>query len=121
VRGVVALAGVYDLERLMSFSESKLAASVRSSVPAGDADVRRFSPERNVRPGAPPMLLVVGGDETPPMIAEQRLMASAVRAVGGDVTTAEIPDLGHMGLVMHLSHPQSGVLSNLMTFIERHP
>jgi acetyl esterase/lipase len=119
IRGFAMLAGPYDLARLMTFSDAGLASSVRSSL-RGD-DLQRFSPARNVRAGHPPMLLLVGGDETPAMIAEQRSMASALRAVGGDVTTAEIPGEDHMGLVMHLSRPNAPVLSELMTFFQRHP
>jgi acetyl esterase/lipase len=119
IRGFASLAGPYDLARLVTFSDSGLAASVRSSL-SGD-DVQRLSPERNVRAGNPPLLLLVGGDETPAMIAEQRSMASALRAVGGEVTTAEIPGEDHMGLVMHLSRPRAPALSELMTFIARHP
>ena len=104
---------------MIAFSDAGLAAGVRSSL--GGDDVQRFSPERNVRAGHPPLLLLVGADETPAMVAEQRSMAAALRAVGGEVTTAEIPGEDHMGLVMHLSRPHAPVLSALMTFIERHP
>lgn len=119
VRGFAMLAGPYDLARLMTFPDANLVASVQSSL-TGD-DVQRFSPERHVRPDHPPMLLLVGGDEDPAMIAEQRSMAATLQRVGGDVTATEIPGEDHMGLVMHLSRPGDPVLSALVTFIEGHP
>jgi acetyl esterase/lipase len=119
VRGFAMLSGPYDLGRLMSFSAADLAAKVRASV--SDEDIERYSPSRHVRPGHPPMLLLVGGDEEAFMLAEQRAMAAALRGVGGDVTAVEIPGASHMGLVMDLSRPGNRALSELLTFIERHP
>jgi acetyl esterase/lipase len=119
VRGFASLAGPYDLARLLTFSDSSLATEVRSSLDAGD--MQRFSPEGHVHPGYPPVLLMVGGDEAPAMLGEQRSMASTLRAVGGDVTATEIPGEDHMGLVMHLSRPNAPALSQLLAFIGAHP
>jgi dipeptidyl aminopeptidase/acylaminoacyl peptidase len=110
------LSGPYDLARLAAFSPPGLAAKVRAS--ASQEDVERYSPERHVRSGDPPMLLLVGGDEDPSMLAEQRSMAAALRGVGGDVTTVELPGENHMGLVMHLSQPGDRALSELLRFID---
>jgi acetyl esterase/lipase len=118
VRGVAMLAGPYDLERLATFSAPGLAAKVRAS--AGPDDMERYSPERHVRPGHRPVLLLVGSDEDTPMIAEQRSMAAALRRIGGDVTAVEIPGENHMDLVMHLSRPEDRTLSELLKFIELH-
>jgi len=118
VRGFAMLSGAYDLERLAAFSVPSLAAKVRAS--ASPADIERYSPERHVRPGHPPILLLVGGDEDPSMIAEQRSMGAALRAVGGDVTTVEIAGESHMGLVMHLSQSGDQALSDLLKFIALH-
>lgn len=118
VRGFAMLSGPYDLGRLISFSGAALADEIRAS--AAGEDLQRYSPERRLRPGPPPMLLLVGGDEDASMIAEQRSMAAALRQVGGDVTAAEIPGASHMGLVMDLSRPGDRTLSALLDFIERH-
>ena len=118
VRGFAMLSGPYDLARLVAFSAPGLAAKVRAS--ASQEDIERYSPERHVRPGHPPMLLLVGGDEDPSMIAEQRSMAAVLHGVGGGVTTVEIPGESHMGLVMHLSQPGNRALADLMNFIELH-
>lgn len=119
VRGFMLLSAPYDLARLVTFSAENLAAKVRASV--NQEDIERYSPERHVRPGQQPMLLLVGGNEETPMIAEQRSMAEAIRAVGGDVTSVEIPGANHMDLVMDLSQPEDRTLSELLTFIELHP
>jgi acetyl esterase/lipase len=118
VRGFAGLAGPYDLARLMAFPDRSLAAKVRASTT--DGDVERYSPERHVRRGGPPTLLLVGGDDTPALLAEQRSMAAALRNVGGDVTAAELPGEGHMDLVMHLSRPNDAALRELLAFIDRH-
>lgn len=119
VRGFAMLAGPYDLERLAAFSAPGLAAKVRAS--ASHEDRETYSPERHVRPGHPPFLLLVGGDDDPSLVAEQRSMAVALRRVGGDVTAVELPGEGHMDLVMHLSRPGDRALSELLSFIELHP
>jgi acetyl esterase/lipase len=119
IRGVAMLSGPYDLERLATSSASGLAAKVRAS--ANHDDIETYSPERHVRPGHPPLLLLVGGDEDPSMISEQRSMAAALRGVGGDVAAVEIPGESHMGLVMHLSRPNDRTLSELLNFIQIHP
>ena len=118
VRGFAMLSGPYDLSRLMSLSDADLAAKVRAS--ASHEDIERYSPERHVRPGHPPMLLLVGGNEDRFMIAEQRSMAAALQGVGGDVTVAKIPGGSHMGLVMDLSRPGNRTLAELLRFIELH-
>jgi acetyl esterase/lipase len=118
VRGFAMLSGPYDLARLVAFAAPDLAAKVRAS--ASHEDIERYSPERHVRPGHPPILLLVGGDEDPSMIAEQRSMAAALGGVGGDVTAVEIPGESHMDLVMHLSQPGDRALSELLKFIELH-
>jgi len=118
VRGFAALAGPYDLARLASFADSGLASEVKAS--ASGSEIERYSPERQVRPGYPPMLLLVGADEGPSMLGEQRSMAAALRKVGDNVTTAELPGTDHMGLIMHLSRTGSRARSELLTFIEKH-
>jgi len=118
VRGFAAFSGPYDLARLANFPDQSLAAKVKSSTTA--ADVGRYSPERRVRPGFPPMLLLVGAKEDPFMIAEQRSMAATLRDGGGDVTTAELPGEGHMDMVMHLSRSNNAARSALIGFIEQH-
>jgi acetyl esterase/lipase len=117
VRGFAALAGPYDLGRLASFHDESLASKVRASLSAGD--VERYSPERQVRAGGPPLLLLVGADEDPFLIAEQRSMAAALRAVGGDVTAEEVPGEDHMGLVMHLSQENDRTRAALLQLIQR--
>jgi acetyl esterase/lipase len=118
VRGFAALAGPYDLARLAAFADPSLAGKIRASVTA--ADIEGFSPERHVRPGGPPMLLLVGDRDTPPMVAEQRSMAAALRGAGRDVTAVELAGEDHMDLVMHLSRPGNPALSQLLAFMQRH-
>ena len=118
VRGFAMLSGPYDLARLISRSAADLADKVRAS--ANDHDVERYSPGRHVRAGHPPTLLLVGGDEEAFMLSEQRSMAAALRAVGGDVTAVELPGASHMGVVMDLSRPGNAALPALLAFIENH-
>lgn len=118
IRGFAMLSGPYDLARLISHAAADLAGKVRAS--ASDEDIERYSPERHVRPGHPPTLLLVGGDEEAFMVAEQRSMAAALRRAGGDVTAIELPGVSHMGLVMDLSRPGNAALPALLGFIEDH-
>jgi len=119
VRGFAALAGPYDLARLADFADGDLLSEVRASAPG--PDVARFSPERHVRPDVPPMLLLVGENESPFLVAEQRAMAAALQGVGADFATAELPGEDHMGLIMHLAQADNRARAELLRFIERHP
>jgi acetyl esterase/lipase len=118
VRGFAMLSGPYDLARLISHAAADLAGKIRAS--ASDDDIERFSPERHVRPGHPPTLFLVGGDEEAFMVAEQRSMAAALRQAGGDVTAVELPGVSHMGLVMDLSRPGNAALPAMLRFIDNH-
>jgi acetyl esterase/lipase len=118
IRGFAGLAGPYDLARLATFPDASLASKVKASTSA--ADFERYSPERHVRPGSPPLLLLVGTNDDAFLIAEQRSMATALRTASCDVTTVEIPGEDHMDLVMHLSQADNRARSELLAFMAKH-
>jgi len=119
IRGFAMLSGVYDLTRLIAFSDAGLAAQVKASATA--QDLERYSPERQVRTGpvagSAPMLLLVGGDEEPAMRAEQRSMIAALGRAGANATSVEVSGADHMDMVMHLSYPGDRALAALARFI----
>lgn len=119
VRGFASLAGIYDLARIAPHLGLPLADAIRRSV-VDDEGLKRFSPEKQVRADHPPMMVLVGSGESAAGIEEYRQMSTALKNVGGDVTTIEVPGPGHMDVVMHLSDKEDRVLTELLDFIERH-
>lgn len=117
IQGFASLAGPYDLERIARGVDKEIAAEIAASAPGADA--ARFSPERHVRPDHAPLLLLVGGEEEPGLLAEHRAMVATLRATGGNFTAEELPGEDHMGLVMHLSESENPTLAALRAFVDR--
>lgn len=119
VRGFVSMSGVYEQLRYLSGADATGAARARE-VAANDGAPERFNPERLVKPGHPPMMLLVSDQDAPQLVDEYRHMKGALQAAGGDVRFAEIPGEDHMDVVMHLSRPNDRVLSEIVRFIKSH-
>jgi hypothetical protein len=66
-----------------------------------------------------PALLVVGLKDDEVLIREQRSMARAMAATPRPATVVEIPQDGHMSLVLDLGTDDDQVLGPLLAFIER--
>lgn len=119
IKGVIGLAGPYAMV------PSKV-ASVRD-VFAGMPDENVARPVHFVTTGnfpkpPPPMLLVYGlGDKTVGR-ANAPEFAALLRAMGGDVTHIEYPDITHPGIVLALAHYFRGrapVLEDTAAFVNR--
>ncbi len=120
VRGFACLAGAYDLSGLLAGLDAGLAERVRRSA-QDDVGLRRFSPLVNLRPDHPPLLLVVGSQEDPVLLAQHRQLSAGLQGLGGPFHSVEVAGEDHMDLVMHLSRKDDRVRSELLSFIQRHP
>jgi acetyl esterase/lipase len=118
VRGFASLGGIYDLARILPALEPDEAATVRR-LAGGDAGLARFSPQQKVRADHPPMLLIIGQRDAPFLVSEHREMARALAETTPATTTIEIPEDGHMSLLLDLGTDGDEVLAPLVEFIQR--
>lgn len=97
VRAVVGLAGPYDF---FPFDTDRSRAAFES-VGAGPES----QPVNNVGPGAPPMLLVHGEEDTVVRIRNSQALESALRAAGASAETLYLPGKTHNDPLLALTHP----------------
>ena len=92
VAGGIAISGLYDLEpiRLSYLNET---------VGLDAAMAHRNSPLHALRPGMPPLTLVVGGAESDEFKRQQADFAAALTAAGNAVATEEVAGLHHFAVI----------------------
>jgi arylformamidase len=101
VRGACSISGVYELEPVRrSYHQDILRLDA--------ATVRTMSPLRQVPKRAGPLILAVGGDETPEFLHQQEDLVAAWRAGGLAVQVVDLPGRHHFSAVDALAdrnHP----------------
>lgn len=116
IAGLVGLAGPYDFLPLRADDLKTI---------FGPPEARpRSQPIRYADAGAPPMLLVHGGDDRLVEPGNSRRLAAAVRAAGGEAEVVVYEDRGHISLVASLARPlrfHTPVLDDISRFIEKLP
>jgi len=95
--GIAGLAGPYD------FLPLKWRATKRAF--AGAQDLEATQPVNRIGPGAPPLFLASGEDDTTVLPKNSANLAKAARAAGVAVTEKRYPEIGHAGLLLALSKP----------------
>ena len=96
IDGVIALSGIYDLVPLLS-------TSLNTKLKLDGAEAEANSPLHRVRAGLPPALFVVGAEETPAFIAQNRVMADGWRRAGNDSFVDEAVAADHFSLLQAFS------------------
>jgi acetyl esterase/lipase len=114
VRGVVGLAGLYDLPGTTATLRPRHAAVVRALF--GD-DLRSRSPLHRVHAGAPPALLLAAARDDASLLAGHAAMAAALRAAGVACDEATLPGRGHMGLVIEMGLERDEVSDRVAAFV----
>jgi acetyl esterase/lipase len=112
VKGVAALAGPYDF--------LPLDLDVTRAAFGGAADLAATQPINFVSPGAPPMLLATGADDTTVYPRNSEALAERLRRVGTPVSVRRYPGIGHIGIMLALSRPFRGnaaVLADVAQFV----
>jgi acetyl esterase/lipase len=97
VAGVIGLAGPYDFLPLES--------ATLKAIFGPESGWRRSQPIDYVAPGAPPMLLLTGSDDTTVDPANTRRLAARARAAGNPVTATVYPAVGHRMLIGAIARP----------------
>jgi len=110
--GTVGIAGPYAVDPLRY-------RSVRA-IFAEHPDPADTRPITFADGSAPPMLLIHGGGGTV-YPSNSRALAGKIGRAGGDVRYVEIPDIGHIALVLALAKPfrrDGGVFATAMAFLD---
>lgn len=114
VRGLVGIAGPYAFNPLDH-------GSVRA-IFAEHPEPRDMRPIDFADGSAPPMLLIHGADDGTVYPANSRGLAQRIQSAGGEASYVEIPDTGHIAVVLALAKPfrrDGGVLDMATAFIGR--
>ena len=101
VAGVIGLAGPYDFLPLKS--------AALKAIFGPESQWMRSQPIAYVAPGAPPMLLATGSDDTTVDPANTQRLAARARAAGNAVTATVYPSIGHQMLI--------GAFARQLTFL----
>lgn len=97
VAGVIGLAGPYDFLPLKS--------ATLKAIFGPESGWMRSQPIAYVAPGAPPMLLATGSDDTTVDPGNTQRLAARSRAAGNSVTATVYPSIGHRMLVGAFARP----------------
>lgn len=106
VKGGCAISGIYDLEPIR--------LCYLNDIVGLDGDMAaRNSPIRHIPPRAAPLILCVGGDETPEYQRQQAEFADAWRQAGHGLALVEAPGHHHFTVVDELGRAGSALNSAL--------
>jgi len=110
IKAGIAISGVFDLRPL---PHSWLAPKLRL-----DHDtVMRESPQLDVRPCPTPLVVTVGGDETPEFRRQSADYLAAWRAVGNDGRDVPMPGLNHFTAIEGYGHADSPLTAMTLDLI----
>jgi acetyl esterase/lipase len=111
IRGVVGLAGPYDFELKTPSLQAVFGAA---------PNLRETQPIAFAAGGAPPILLVTGDADETVNPENSRSLARALTATGSPVVMREVPGLGHLGVLLHLSPlwaPRGALREEIIRFL----
>ena len=114
IRGVIGLSGPYDF---YPFDTDSTRAAFGSAGAGPDSQ-----PVNTVTPGAPPMLLIHGTDDTTVKLRNSKALAAALREAGNSVETLYLPGQNHADPLLRLARPwrrDARVFDAMMQFMDR--
>ncbi len=116
VRGVISLAGVYDVRNLSDEPHSWQVVDFKIYGQTSDARAR-ISPALDIDPHAPPFMIVCGSDDDPDACDRAIYFMRRLHAAG--VSAFVIRDMGadHVGVLRSAIDPRDPVFAALMHFI----
>lgn len=110
IDGVVAMSGIFDLAPLVG-------TSLNDKLRLDAASAAACSPLRRVRAHAPPMLVVVGEEETPAFIDQSRRLHEAWTEAGNRSALHLAPGADHFSLLRHFASPAGPLFAEVDTLI----
>lgn len=108
IRGVIAISGIYDVPAGFEYAF------------ATDEDRRNASPMRFVRDGAPPFLVVRGGNDAKLVLRQTGPFAESLGKHGVSVETEVYPEEDHNSIIALASIRKSPLLERIVRFVEDH-
>ncbi len=114
IRGVIGLSGPYDF---YPFDTDSTRAAFGNAGAGPDSQ-----PVSTVTPGAPPMLLIHGTDDTTVKLRNSKALAEALREAGNSVETLYLPGQNHADPLLRLARPwrrDARVFDAMMQFMDR--
>jgi len=112
--GFVGLAGPYAFDPTTWHSTKDIFAGPENS--------ERARPVTFARPDAPPALVMHGLDDSVVRLWNMQTLAKQLKDAGADVHQIELPDVGHIGVVLAIAWPfrsRAPVLSETLEFINQ--
>ena len=113
IRGLIGLAGPYDF--------LPLKGAVTKAAFAAAEDLAATQPVRFAGEGAPPTLLLHGGQDRTVLPRNSKALAKAIAAAGGEARLKLYPQLGHVAILTALALPfryRAPVLADAVAFAE---
>ena len=107
VKGGTPISGIFDLAPIME-------TSINDDVRLDDEAAARNSPVFNLPASGAPLIAVVGADETPAFVAQNRAFAEAWRARGFAAEIMEIEGLHHFNVVTELGRPGTALTAAVL-------
>ena len=117
LRGVVSLAGVFDLR---AAADQKVCGNAVPELLGSSPDYRQYSP-KDMLPIKVPMHLIHGAHDRIVPLEMSRRYEAAARKAGDDVTLTVIDDAGHFELISPQSTAWPVVRNAVMSFCQNRP
>ncbi|MCZ2153950.1 MAG: prolyl oligopeptidase family serine peptidase [Bryobacterales bacterium] len=108
IRGVIAISGIYEVTPGFDYA-------------FGGAEARaEGSPNRFVRSGAPPFLVVHGGRDAQLVLRQTGPFVESLKQHGVEVETEVYPDDDHSSIIALASVRESPLLQRIVAFVKKH-
>lgn len=108
IRGVIALSGIYEVPPGFDYAFG------------GEDERAQASPSRFVREGAPPFLVVRGGNDAQLVLRQTGPFAESLQSRGVEVETEVYPEEDHNSIIALASIRNSDLLQRIQGFVKAH-
>ena len=110
IKGGVPISGLFDLLPLLN-------TSINEKVGMAEEDAVRNSPIRRMPVGKIPMIVVVGGNETPAFLEQADRLEAAWSAESGKTSRLNVEGCDHFTIVGEMANPKSSLFQAISGLI----
>ena len=111
VKGGTPISGIFDLAPILE-------TSINDDVRLDAESAARNSPIHNLPAAGAPLIAVVGAEETPAFVAQNRAFAEAWQSRGFEAAVMEIEGLHHFNVVSEMGRPGSSLTQAALAQME---
>ncbi len=108
IRGVIGISGIYEVPPGFDYAFE------------GEAERAQASPSRFVRDGAPPFLIVHGGNDAKLVLRQNEPFVERLKQHGVEVETEVYPEEDHNSIIALASIRKSPLLERITRFVKDH-